>query len=251
MSIFWALLRRELTAFFFSLAGYIIIAAVTLLTGLSFVVLVQNLGTDPSSMPVTEMFYRTYFFWLIVLLVSPVITMRLFALEKASGTFETLMTTQVGDVQVVAAKFMAAIIFYLVAWLPLLACLFIVQHFTSQNSALDAGTVGGMFLGIFLTGGLFLSLGCFASSLTRSQVAAAMISFVLGVSLFSLGFLAEALPATTQPWQLQIVSYFGLFEQMHDFARGVVDMRAVVFYVSATFLFLFLTLRVVESRRWK
>ena len=251
MSIFWALLRRELTAFFFSLAGYIIIAAVTLLTGLSFVVLVQNLGTDPSPMPVTEMFYRTYFFWLIVLLVSPVITMRLFALEKASGTFETLMTTQVGDVQVVAAKFMAAIIFYLVAWLPLLACLFIVQHFTSQNSALDAGTVGGMFLGIFLTGGLFLSLGCFASSLTSSQVAAAMISFVLGVSLFSLGFLAEALPATTQPWQLQIVSYFGLFEQMHDFARGVVDMRAVVFYVSATFLFLFLTLRVVESRRWK
>ena len=251
MSIFWALLRRKLTAFFFSLAGYIIIAAVTLLTGLSFVVLVQNLGTDPSPMPVTEMFYRTYFFWLIVLLVSPVITMRLFALEKASGTFETLMTTQVGDVQVVAAKFMAAIIFYLVAWLPLLACLFIVQHFTSQNSALDAGTVGGMFLGIFLTGGLFLSLGCFASSLTRSQVAAAMISFVLGVSLFSLGFLAEALPATTQPWQLQIVSYFGLFEQMHDFARGVVDVRAVVFYVSATFLFLFLTLRVVESRRWK
>ena len=251
MSIFWALLRRELAAFFFSLTGYVIIAAVTLLTGLSFVVLVQNLGTDPSPMPVTEMFYRTYFFWLIVLLVSPVITMRLFALEKASGTFETLMTTQVGDVQVVAAKFMAAIIFYLVAWLPLLACLFIVQHFTSQNSALDAGTVGGMFLGIFLTGGLFLSLGCFASSLTRSQVAAAMISFVLGVSLFSLGFLAEALPATTQPWQLQIVSYFGLFEQMHDFARGVVDMRAVVFYVSATFLFLFLTLRVVESRRWK
>ena len=251
MSIFWALLRRELTAFFFSLAGYIIIAAVTLLTGLSFVVLVQNLGTDPSPMPVTEMFYRTYFFWLIVLLVSPVITMRLFALEKASGTFETLMTTQVGDVQVVAAKFMAAIIFYLVAWLPLLACLFIVQHFTSQNSALDAGTVGGMFLGIFLTGGLFLSLGCFASSLTRSQVAAAMISFVLGVSLFSLGFLAEALPATTQPWQLQIVSYFGLFEQMHDFARGVVDVRAMIFYVSATFLFLFLTLRVVESRRWK
>jgi ABC-2 type transport system permease protein len=251
MRIFWTLLRRELAAFFFSLTGYVIIAAVTLLTGLSFVVLVQNLGTDPSPMPVTEMFYRTYFFWLIVLLVSPVITMRLFALEKASGTFETLMTTQVGDVQVVAAKFMAAVLFYLVAWLPLLACLFIVQHFTSQNSALDAGTVGGMFLGIFLTGGLFLSLGCFASSLTRSQVAAAMISFVLGVSLFSLGFLAEALPATTQSWQLQIVSCFNLFEQMHDFARGVVAVRAVVFYVSATFLFLFLTLRVVESRRWK
>jgi ABC-2 type transport system permease protein len=251
MTIFWVLLRRELAAFFFSLTGYVIIAAVTLLTSLSFVVLLQNLGTDPSPIPVTEMFYRTYFFWLIVLLVSPVITMRLFALEKASGTFETLMTTPVGDVQVVAAKFSAATIFYLVAWLPLIACLFIVRHFTNQTGALDAGTVGGMFLGIFLTGGLFIALGCFASSLTRSQMAAAMISFVLGVSLFSLGFLAAALPAAAQPWQTQVISYFNLFDQMHDFARGVVDTRAVIFYVSVIFFFLFLTLRVVESRRWK
>jgi len=250
MSIFWALLRRELASFFFSLTGYIIIAAVTLLTGLSFVVLLQNLGTDPSPMPVTEMFYRTYFFWLIVLLMSPVVTMRLFALEKSSGTFETLMTTAVGDVQVVAAKFSAAILFYLVAWLPLLACLFIVRDFTRQNAALDASTLGGMFIGIFLTGGLFVSLGCFASSLTRSQMAAAMISFVLGVSLFALGFLAEAVPLAGH-WQSRVIAYFGLFEQMHDFARGVVDTRTVIFYVSATFFFLFLTLRVVESRRWK
>lgn len=249
MSTFWALLRRELSSFFFALTGYIIIAAITLLTGLSFVVLIHNLGTDPSPMPVTEMFYRTYFFWLIVLLASPVITMRVFALEKSSGTFETLMTTPVGDAQVVAAKFLGALAFYLVAWLPLLACLFIVRHFTNQN-ALDSGTVGGMFLGIFLVGGLFISLGCFASSLSRSQMAAAMISFVLGVSLFALGFLAEALPATAH-WQTQVISYFNLFEQMRDFARGVVDTRAVTFYASATFLFLFLTLRVVESRRWK
>jgi ABC-2 type transport system permease protein len=249
MSIFWALLRRELASFFFSLTGYVIIAAITLLTGLSFVVLIHNLGTDPSPMPVTEMFYRTYFFWLIVLLASPVITMRVFALEKATGTFETLMTTPVGDAQVVLAKFFGALIFYLVAWLPLLGCLFIVRHFTDQN-ALDGGTVGGMFLGIFLVGGLFISLGCFASSLSHSQMAAAMIAFVLGVSLFALGFLAEALPATAH-WQTQVISYFALFEQMRDFARGVVDTRAVTFYASATFLFLFLTLRVVESRRWK
>ena len=249
MSIFWALLRRELASFFYSLTGYVIIAAITLLTGLSFVVLIHNLGTDPSPMPVTDMFYRTYFFWLIVLLASPVITMRVFALEKASGTFETLMTTPVGDAQVVLAKFFGALVFYLVAWLPLLACLFTVRHFTNQN-ALDGGTVGGMFLGIFLVGGLFISLGCFASSLSRSQMAAAMIAFVLGVSLFALGFLAEALPASAH-WQTQVISYFALFEQMRDFARGVVDTRAVTFYVSATFLFLFLTLRVVESRRWK
>ena len=202
-------------------------------------------------MPVTEMFYRTYFFWLIVLLAAPVITMRLFALEKSSGTFETLMTTPVGDVQVVAAKFTAAIIFYIVMWLPMAGVPVHRAAFHEPDQARwTRGTVGGMYLGIFLVGCLFLSLGCFASAISRSQMAAAMISFVLGVSLFSLGFLAEAVPVTAQ-WQTQVLSYFGLFEQMHDFARGVVDTRTVIFYVSLTLFFLFLTLRVVESRRWK
>lgn len=248
MNVYFTLLRRELASFFFSLSGYVIIAAVALLTGMSFVVLLQNLGSDPTPIPVTEMFYGTYYFWLVVLLATPVITMRLFALEKATGTFETLMTAPVGDVAVVAAKFTAALFFYLIAWLPLLASLFIVRHFTQQAAALDWRTLGGTYLGIALVGGLFLALGCFASSLTRSQMAAAMISFVLGVALFSLGFLALALPPNSD-WQ--VLAYFNLFEQMRDFARGVVDTRAVVFYLSATLVFLFLTLRVVESRRWK
>ena len=132
------------------------------------------------------MFYRTYFFWLIVLLATPVITMRLFALEKFSGTFETLMTTPVGDLQVVTAKFTAAVVFYLIMWLPMLPCLFVVQHFTDKSGSLDPGTICGMYLGVLLVGCLFLSLGCFASALTRSQMAAAMISLVLGVSLFVL-----------------------------------------------------------------
>lgn len=250
MRIYCTLARRELAALFLSVTGYIIIAAVTLLIGLSFEVLLTNLGTDPTPMPVTEMFYGTYFFWLIVLVAGPVVTMRLFALEKSAGTYETLMTTPVSDFEVVAAKFSAALAFYLVMWLPLLACLCFVGHFTSQPGALDAGTVGGTYLGIFLVGCLFLSLGCFASSISRTQMTAAIISFVLGVTLFSLGFLAEQIPVTAQ-WQTSVLSYFGLFGQMRDFARGVVDTRAVVFYLSLTLVFLFLTLRAVESRRWK
>ena len=250
MKIFLTLLRRELAAFFFSVTGYVIIAAATFLNGLSFVVLMLSLGGEASPMPVTELFYGTYFFWLILLLAAPVITMRLFALEKSTGTFETLMTAPVGDLQVVAAKYAAALVFYLVMWLPLLACLFVVRHFTNQ-AGLDAGAVGGMFLGIFLVGCLFLSLGCFASALTRSQMAAAMVAFVAGVSLFSFGFLARAIPAGAPQWQSQVVAYLNLFGQLDDFARGVVDTRTVVFYVSAAFLFLFLTLRAVESRRWK
>lgn len=250
MSIFLTLLRRELGTFFVSVSGYIIIAAATFLNGWGIVVLMWSLGTDSSPMPVTELYYQTPFFWMIVLLAAPVITMRLFALEKFSGTFETLMTTPVGDLQVVAAKFAGALIFYLIMWLPLLACLFIIQHFTAHR-ALPLGTVSGMFLGIFLVGCLFIALGCFTSAMTRSQMSAAMVAFVLGVSLFSLGFLARSIPAGALPWESQVISYFDLFDQMDNYARGVVELRSIVFYVSAAFLFLFLTLRIVESRRWK
>jgi ABC-2 type transport system permease protein len=250
MRVFWTLFRRELASFFLSVTGYVIIAAVALLIGLGFDILITNLGSDSSPMPLTELFYGTYSFWLIVLLIAPIITMRLFALEKFTGTFETLMTTPVGDFQVVAAKFAAAVVFYMVAWLPMLACLFVIRHYTNQPNTLNAGMIGGMYLGIFMVGSLFLSLGCFASSLTKSQMAAAMVSFVLGVSVFSLGFLADAIETPTQ-WESQVLSCFGLFKQMDDFARGIVDLRTMIFYASLTFFFLFLTLRVVESRRWK
>jgi ABC-2 type transport system permease protein len=135
-------------------------------------------------------------------------------------------------------------------WLPTLACLFIVRHFTNQPGALDAGTVGGMFLGIFLAGCMFLSLGCFASAISRTQMVAAIISLVPNVSLFILAYLALQIPAAGN-WQTQVLSHFALFGQMQDFTRGVVDTRVVIFYLSITFFFLFLTLRVVESRRWR
>jgi len=250
MRIFCTLARRELAAYFCSLTGYVIIAAVTLLTGMSFVMLMRNLGNDPFSMPVTELFFNSFLFWVIVILATPIITMRLFALEKATGTYETLMTTPVTDLVVVTAKFSTAVVFYVVMWLPTLGSLFIVRHFTNQTSALDAGTLGGMYLGIFLSGCLFLALGCFASALTRSQVVAAVIGLAAGVVLFILAYLTQVVPEVEQ-WQTQVLSCFNLFKQMEDFTRGVVDTRTVIFYVSLTFFFLFLTLRVVESRRWK
>ena len=249
MQAYWTLARRELSGFFCSISGYVIISAAAFLLGLSFVVLMINLGNDPQPVPVTELFYLTPFFWLILLLAAPVITMRLFALEKFSGTFETLMTTPVTDLQVVAAKFTAAIVFYMIMWLPLLACLFILRQYASGSGVMDAGLVGCTFIGVFLLGCLFLSLGCFASALTRSQVTAAMVCLVLGVGLFLVSFLAERIP--TADWKSQVLSFFGLLNQMHDFVRGVVDTRSVVFCLTGTFFFLFLTLRVIESRRWK
>ncbi|HEY2329270.1 MAG TPA: ABC transporter permease subunit [Verrucomicrobiae bacterium] len=248
MKIFGTLLRRELGSFFLSLTGYVIIAAVTLLIGSSFMMLIHNMEAKPFLMPVTQLFFNSLMYWLIVILITPVITMRLFALEKSTGTFETLMTTQVSDAQVVAAKFIAAVIFYMVAWLPTLACLVIIQRFTNQPK-LDPGMMGALYLGIFLSGSMFLAIGCLASSLTRTQMVAAMVSLAVGLSLFILAYMAQLPASSAAPANL--LFYFNLFKQMEDFTRGVLDTQVVVFYVSATFLFLFLTLRVVESRRWK
>ena len=96
MRAYLTLTRRELAGFFLSLSGYVIIAAAVFLLGYSFVVIFVKLQ-KPTPMPVTELFYITPFFWLILLLTTPVITMRLFAQEKFSGTYETLMTTPVSD----------------------------------------------------------------------------------------------------------------------------------------------------------
>lgn len=250
MRPYLTLTRRELGAYFVSMSGYIIIAAVTFLLGLSFVVLLVKLQQEPTTVPITEMFYITQFFWLILLLATPVITMRLFALEKFSGTFETLMTAPITELQVVLAKFTAGVVFYAFTWLPLLACLLIVHHFSNERAAFDLGVVGSTFLGILLIGSVFVSLGCCASALTKSQVAAAMMTLLFGVTVFCVGVLANRFPSETG-WQAQALASLAVFEQMHDFARGIVDTRAVVLYVSVTLFFLFLTLRIVESRRWK
>jgi ABC-2 type transport system permease protein len=250
MQAYLTLTRRELAGYFLSITGYVILAVVALLLGWSFVDLLVNLQQQPTPMPVTEVFFVTPFFWLILILSAPVLTMRLFALEKFSGTFETLMTAPVSELQVVLAKFTTGLLFYLVTWLPLLGCLVVVRYYASDPAALNAGLVTSTFLGIALLGSVFISWGCLASALTRSQVTAAMISLAFGVAVFLVGVLASRIPSHPS-WQTEVLSNLSFFEQMHDFARGVVDTRPVVLYASLTLLFLFLTLRIVESRRWK
>jgi len=249
MQALLTLIRRELATYFVSFTGYVIMAAATFLIGLGFYVLVRNLGSETSPMPVTEMFYSTFFFWLVLILASPIITMRLFALEKHSGTFETLMTTPVSDLQVVVAKFVAAMMFYVVMWLPMLGCLYLVHRYSSQEG-LDWVTVGTTYLGVIMLGGVYLSLGCFASAITRSQTVAAMVTFVLGITLFALAWLAGQAPASNE-LHSQVLSYFALFQHITDFARGIVGTQPMIFYTCVTGFFLFLTLRAVESRRWR
>jgi ABC-2 type transport system permease protein len=250
MQVLITLFRRELSGYLSSITGYVVIAAAAFLTGFSMWWMLIKLSADPQPMPLTEIYYSTLFFWIVLLPAVPIICMRLFALEKFSGTFETLMTTPVTDIQVVLAKFSAAVFFYMLMWLPLLIHLLIIRRYSQGAGAVDAGTVGGTYLGIFLLGCMFISLGCFASAITRNQMLAAIVSLALCLTLFLLNFLTDPLPGVPA-WVTTALAQFALLNQMHDFCRGIIDTRAVVFYLSLTLFFLFLTLRAVESRRWR
>lgn len=254
MRVLLALIRRELGGYFKSLTGYVVIAAILLLNGFSLVDMLSKFNTPngdvPLDAPVTEVFFGTAYFWIILLLSSPVITMRSFAAEKSSGTYEALMTTPVGDWQVVLSKFLGAQAFFLLAWLPLLGVLFVLRQVTGEAALFDPRVVGSTYLGIGLIGALYMSMGCLASSMTRSQIIAAMVSFLLGIGLWVLS-LRTYLPNPEAPVSERLLVQVSLMRHMEDFARGIVDARHVVFHLSGTVFFLFATHRVVESRRWR
>ncbi len=250
MNVFRALVRRELLAFFQGPNGFIIIAAVMFLIGLGFIVVLSGLNGEATPMPVTQVFYGTYFFWVILLLIAPMITMRSFAMERASGTYETLMTAPIGDWQVVLSKFTGALIFYMILWLPLLACSIVVRLYAGESAVLGLGTMLTSALGILMVGSLYMSIGCFASALTRNQAVAAVSGFALGAALFFTGFFSYFAGDRTD-WLSQLARHISLANHMESFTRGVIDLGSIVFFLSLTGLFLYLTHKVVESRRWK
>ena len=250
MNVFRALVRRELSAFFQGPTGFIIIAAVMFLIGLGFLVVLSGLNGEATPMPVTQVFYGTYFFWVILLLIAPVITMRSFAMVRASGTYESLMTAPVGDWQVVLSKFAGALIFYMILWVPLLICSIVVRFYVGESAVLGLGTMFTSALGILMVGCLYMSIGCFASALTRNQAVAAVSGFALGAALFFTGFFSYFAGDRTD-WLSQLARYISLANHMESFTRGVIDLGAIVFFLSLTGLFLYLTHKVVESRRWK
>lgn len=250
MAVFLALVRRELGVAFNSLTGYVVIAVVLLLSGFSLVDIITKLNGGREAGPVVGLFYRSLYFWLILLPLPAVITMRSFAAERLSGTYESLMTTPVGDWQVVLAKYAGAMVFYALAWLPLLAVLAVLRQVTHQEAFLELRATVGAYLGIGLIGSLFIAMGCFASALTRSQLVACMLSFLMTMGLWVIG-LGPAISEGADATASRLLTHVSVLRHMDDFAAGILDSRHIVFHLTGTLLFLFFTVRVVESRRWK
>lgn len=230
------LLSRELLSQFCSPIAYAALAVFLLLGGYFFSIILN--ATQEASLR-----YAFSNLSVTLLFLAPILTMRLLSEEKKNGTFETLMTAPMTEWDVVLAKFLGGWILYLFIVAPTVLYALILRVYGHP----DLGPIVTGYIGLVLMGGLFTAMGLFASSLTSNQIIAAVISFLLLLGSWVLGFATEDTTSAAG----KLLGYLSLFEHYDTFRRGILDSRDVVFYVSSTALFLFLTVRVLESRRWR
>lgn len=248
MRTFWVLLRREWAGWFLSPLAYVLSTFFLLVMGFSFWMLLNLLASGAGEASVLSELFSSIFFWLALLILIPVMTMRLLAEEHRSGTLETLMTAPVGDTTVVLAKFFGVLGAYVCMWMPTLIYVGLVAHYSMAEYAMDIGPLISGYLGALLVGSFYLSVGLLASSLTRSQIVAAIISFALISLFFLMGFLPYVVQAGS--WRTTGL-YVSSVAHMMDFSRGVVDSRPVVLYLSGILFMLFGTVKALESRKWR
>lgn len=253
MRNFFILLRHELRMLLISPPTYI--AAVLFLSLMGFLywaILRGMVNTPEESLPIVQ-FLRI--FWIPVFFVVPLLTMRSIAGERSTGTLDTLMTTPTSRVAVILSKFSGAYIFYMLLWLatlsfPLIAAKFFPSAALS-GSLLESAPIIGGFTFLALSGILFVSIGIFASSITRSQLVAGMFSFTaLFVAIIGgqqLGNIAQS-GAELSFWASELVNYLQIFQHLDDFSRGVIDTRPFFYYTSTGLLLLGLSTLVIEAK---
>jgi ABC-2 type transport system permease protein len=244
---FLVLWRRELLAYALSPTAYLVAVLFLAVTGAGFWILVAALAAGPGSAAgATELL--GWVFLLTLLAAAPLLTMRLFAEERRSGTFETLMTAPVREVEVVLAKYAGAVAFFAAMLAPTLAYGPLLRAMSAVPPPADPAALAGVYAGALLVGAFFLALGLLASALTRSQIGAGLLAFA-AILLFLLGGL---LPYV---WHTETADRLGAWlspvAHIADLSRGVFDTRPLVFYAVNIAWILFATTRALESRRWR
>lgn len=250
MRVLLILLSKELKSIFWSPVAYAVLTIFLLIGGVSFHYAVETLNLQASEFTVLQAFFLFGLFWFAFLPVFPLLTMRLFSEEYKLGTMETLLTAPVRDWQVVAAKFLSAVGFYLLLCLPLFSYFYIFQWVTGQRAVDTNAAYLGTLLIMFLCGMFYISLGCLASALTRNQIVAAILGFALICAFFFSGFFAH-MSMQISARHRDFIAYFSTIDHIFEFSRGIFDTRPLVFYTTATLFVLFLTLHVFQYRKWR
>ncbi len=229
---------RELRAYFLSPIAYIIIALFAFFTGFLFT---QILVASQQAQLTGD------FQWMVVLalILAPALTMRLFADENRQGTIELLMTAPVRDWEIVAGKFIAALIGFAALLVPTLWHVLMIKRYGDP----DLGPIATGYLGVLLVGAAFVGVGMLASSLTQNQFIAYMIGMISLLFLWVADAPAGAVGSTGFVGSL--FKFLALPGHFQDFFNGVIDTEHVLYFLSLAAIAIFLTVRVVESRRWR
>jgi hypothetical protein len=230
-----AIARRELLGFFHAPIAYVVIVMFLALQGFSFWAVVEVLA-DPARPAGYGAVLRTWFggtflYWAVDFAVVSLLAMRLVAEERRAGTWEALLTTPVGEGQVVAGKWLGALAFYLLLWLPTIVYPVVLAIYAPAVTDIDVGPIAAAYLGAVLSGAGFLALALAASSATENQVVAAVVAFAALLALLLIGQLGDV-AGDLGGMASAVVHQLDLRGHMDDMARGAIDLDAIVLWIS-------------------
>jgi len=231
-----AITRKELRAYFSSPIGYVCVSVLLALYGYYFY---QVLMLRSSSYIASV--YSTMFIWSMMII--PIITMRCFSEEMRNKTDQALLTAPVGVTSIVAGKVLAACLVFAIAMVGSLIPVVIIGFFSSPSWAL----IFGNFFGSLLYGAAMIAVGVFISSLTQSQIVAAIGTFGISIILLVIDQLTSVISNTTVT---KLIGWISFNTRYQPFTKGIFDVSSIVFFLSVIAVFIFLTARKLESRRW-
>lgn len=241
----WVVMKRELGSFFVSPLAYVVLTSWLIFTGITFWILsefyARNAVASGSDTPLSGFFGGSALFFIPLLVFVPVLTMRLIAAERQSGTLEVLMTAPVSEASIIWGKYGAALVMWATLWIPTI----IYAWITSQHGSVDWGAVGSSYFGVFCLGIYFMAVGLLMSTIAPTQIIAAVLSFVALGALFAVGVGEFVLDGTLR----EVCAYLSMWGHMHSFSKGVVDSRYLVFDFSVALLAVGLSIAVLKARR--
>lgn len=259
MGKIYAIFEREIKSYFVSPIAYIVIALFIGLCGIFFYLMVstfvqrcyevdfyaQQWRQMSPVMNLHEWIIRPFFsnIALFALMILPLMTMKLFSEEKKNGTIELLQTSPLTSSQIVIGKYGAVLFLYSI----MLVITFIYMLFLVAYGNPEYGQILSGYLGIFFIGGSYLAIGLLFSTFTENQIISAVSTIVVILFLWSIGWLSSSL----NPALGKILNYLSLIDHFDTFAKGVIETKNIVFYISFIFVSLFLSYVSIESARWR
>lgn len=242
----WVITKRELASFFVSPLAYVVLTSWLVWNGVVFWVLTEfyarNAVASGAASPLSAFFGGSALFFIPLLVFVPVLTMRLIAAEKQSGTIESLMTAPVSEASVVLGKYAASMVMWCVLWAPTVIYAWIM----SRHGSVDWGATVASYVGILALGAYFMAVGLLMSAIAPNQIIAAVLSFVaLGV-LFTFGIGEFVFDGTLQ----EVCAYLSMWSHMQSFSKGIVDTRYLVFDSSVAVLAVGLSIGALKARRF-